>query len=245
LWRQVTWQGQKDIAAFFEKTVSTALPNALSLSEMRFDWLDTESHVKLTMPVGPTLTCGRFERMCSSLDGWLVSAWAALRGGPPPPALKPAALPDDAGPSGPAEALAARLDGCKHRLSGFVDDLQSLEKLLRVDVPSPLNKIRYITEKVLLTLCRGRGVSWGQAEPTLENMIGPLIHRGVVPRNVAVHVQTIKTNASPGSHYQESALTDSHVKVAQIALLEVLEWFEGDGCPAAGGTTGVAAPREG
>ena len=40
-----------------------------------------------------------------------------------------------------------------------------------------------------------------------------------------MHVRTVQTNASPGSHYQEDALSATHVQVAQMALLELLEWY--------------------
>ena len=38
-------------------------------------------------------------------------------------------------------------------------------------------------------------------------------------------VRTVQTNASPGSHYQESALSGAHVQIARTALGEVLVWF--------------------
>ena len=101
-----------------------------------------------------------------------------------------------------------------------------MEQLLQVDVPSSLNKIRFIAEKVLHTLCVRHAITWGQAEPTLERMLGPcLISQGVIPKNTSVHVRTIQANSSPGSHYQESALSPSHAIIAQQALVEFLEWY--------------------
>jgi hypothetical protein len=113
----------------------------------------------------------------------------------------------------------------KEKLADLSEDLASLEKLLGVDVPSSLNKIRFITEKVLHTMCIRRGVTWGEAEPTLERMIGPLTSEGVIPKNIATLVRTIQTNTSPGSHYQEHALSQTHVTIAQTALIEFLEWY--------------------
>jgi hypothetical protein len=107
----------------------------------------------------------------------------------------------------------------------LADDLQVLGHLAMLDTGSALNKIRFIAEKVLHNLCRGENVAWGQAEPTLERMIGPLVSTGVMPKNVSLHVRTIQVNVSPGSHYQESALSASHVGIAQSALVELLEWF--------------------
>jgi tetratricopeptide (TPR) repeat protein len=112
-------------------------------------------------------------------------------------------------------------------------DLRVLRGLIAQDHASALNKIRYVTEKVLHGLCAKHQVSWGTKEPTLENMIGPLIAAKVIPKNIAVHVRTIQTNASPGSHFQEDALSATHVQVAQIALLELLEWSYGDDTRAA------------
>jgi tetratricopeptide (TPR) repeat protein len=104
-------------------------------------------------------------------------------------------------------------------------DLRVLRTLVEQDAASALNKIRYVTEKVLHRLCGEHGVSWGNGEPTVENMIGPLIAKKVIPKNVAIHVRTVQTNASPGSHFQETPLSATHVQVAQIALLDFLEWF--------------------
>ena len=48
-------------------------------------------------------------------------------------------------------------------------------------------------------------------------MIGPLRKSNVVPKDIAVHVRTIQSNASPGSHYQERPLGPSHVQVSLLA----------------------------
>lgn len=111
------------------------------------------------------------------------------------------------------------------RLVDLSTDLQALEGLLELDIPSSLNKIRFITEKSLHKLCKSREVSWGQAEPTLERMIGPLVSTGYIPKNIAIYVRTIQAYTSPGSHYQESALSNAHVRFAQEALLEFLQWY--------------------
>jgi hypothetical protein len=111
------------------------------------------------------------------------------------------------------------------RLADFKKDLVLLRALIEHDHAGALNKLRYVTEKVLHRLCREFDVSWGKGEPTLENMIGPLVARRVIPKNVAIHVRTVQTNASPGSHFQEDALDASHVHVAQLAFLDFLEWY--------------------
>jgi hypothetical protein len=110
-------------------------------------------------------------------------------------------------------------------VADFSQDLDALEKLLEIDVGCSLNKIRCVTERVLHSLCKHNGVSWGHEEPTLERMIGPLVATKHIPRNVALHVRTIQTNASPGSHYQESPLSDSHVTIALMAFVDFLTWF--------------------
>jgi hypothetical protein len=122
-------------------------------------------------------------------------------------------------------AASERCDELRRRLPALSEDLRALQELCAADVPSALNKMRYITEKALHQLCLARGVLWGQAEPTLERMIGPLVSARCLPGNIAIHVRTIQGNASPGSHYQASALTASHVGIARSALLEFLEWF--------------------
>src|SRR5437016_3639102 len=90
------------------------------------------------------------------------------------------------------------------RLEASLDEVASDLKLLRgylaSDPHGALNKARYITEGVLHRLCKEHGVTWGKGEPTLENMLGPLVAAGVVPKNVGIHLRTIQSNASPGSH---------------------------------------------
>ena len=54
---------------------------------------------------------------------------------------------------------------------------------------------------------------------------GPLIANKIIPRPMAIHVRSIQTNSSPGSHFQEEALTSSHLEIAQMALVEFLEWY--------------------
>jgi hypothetical protein len=110
-------------------------------------------------------------------------------------------------------------------LGDFSDDLLALENILGVDVPGSLNKIRYITEKVLHRLCTAKSIPWGEGEPTLERMIGPLVAAKAIAKNVAVHVRTIQANTSPGSHYQESPLSNSHATIAASALGEFLFWY--------------------
>ena len=122
------------------------------------------------------------------------------------------------------EPIDHRLREIEQKVEALSSDLRVLRSLVAQDHGSALNKIRYVTEKVLHGLCVRHEVSWGKAEPTLENMIGPLIARGVIPKNVGVHVRTVQTNASPGSHYQDAPLSDAHVQLALLALLEFLEW---------------------
>lgn len=135
----------------------------------------------------------------------------------------------------------------KHKVSDLSDDLDALEVLLKVDIPSSLNKIRFITEKILQRICKNHAVSWGQAEPTLERMIGPLIAADCIPKSIALYVRTIQTNTSPGSHYQDVPLSDSHVAIAQNALVEFLQWHyeqaEGKPTPSAPKEPPVGARR--
>jgi hypothetical protein len=130
----------------------------------------------------------------------------------------------------------------KQNLPELAQDLANLEKLLAVDVPSALNKIRYITEKVLHGLCTKSGVSWGQAEPTLERMIGPLAAAGRIPKSAAIHVKTVQLVASPGSHFQESELTQAHVEIAMLGLAGLLEWLSSSREESAAGSTTPPPP---
>jgi hypothetical protein len=99
-----------------------------------------------------------------------------------------------------------------------------LNELSGISIPSALNKVRYITEKQLHHLCSRGGVAWGQGEPTLERMLGPLVSAGCLPKGVAIHVRTIQAYSSPGSHYQEAALSSCHLDIAVQAVIEFLDW---------------------
>jgi len=119
----------------------------------------------------------------------------------------------------------SRLSRIEQVLVEISSDVRMLRTLTGLEPQSALNKIRYITEKVLVDVCRKHSVSWGPKEPTIESMVGPLVSKEILPRNQAVLVRTIQTNASAGSHYQESALTYTHVHIAQMALVDFLEWY--------------------
>src|SRR5947209_19348752 len=43
---------------------------------------------------------------------------------------------------------------------------------------------------------------------------GPLSATGSITKNIVLHVRTIQTNASPGSHPQDPPLSDSHATIA-------------------------------
>jgi serine/threonine protein kinase len=120
-----------------------------------------------------------------------------------------------------------RLRDLGGKLVDLADDLRVLEQLIVMDVPSSLNRMRYITEKVLFQLCQKHGVAWGQAEPTLERMLGPLVAAGHVPKNVAIHVRTVQGYTAVGSHYQASSLSVAHAVIALAALTEILRWSAG------------------
>jgi serine/threonine protein kinase len=157
-------------------------------------------------------------RTYSKLVGKKVLA-AVARGGPaapPPSGRRPGAPP-------PAESPWERFIAT---LPHVAADLRALQQIPKEDVHAALNKVRYVTEKVLHHLCKRNSISWGQAEPTLERMYGSLVGGRVIPKNIGIHVRTIQANASPGSHFQESALTESHLKIAQSALEMFLDWVE-------------------
>ena len=127
------------------------------------------------------------------------------------------------------------------RLPDLAENLRALDDLLDRDVPSALNKARFITEKVLHRLCVGRGVSWGDAEPTLERMVGPLVASGALPKNVAVQVRTVQSNVNFGSHFQEAPPSAAHLRIATAALTEFLGWYATASC-GEGAVTPAAAP---
>jgi hypothetical protein len=135
-----------------------------------------------------------------------------------------------------------RLSALEAQMQDLGRDLQMLRSLSTEDVQSTLNKMRYITEKCLHDLCRQSDVGWGKSEPTLENMIGPLVAASAIPKPIAMHVRSVQTYASPGSHYQEQSLSFEHVRVALMALVEFLEWFHRrGGAESAPAITPVAA----
>ena len=56
-------------------------------------------------------------------------------------------------------------------------------------------------------------------------MIGPLRAKKILPAPIASHLRSIQSTTSPGSHYQMDKLTDSHVQIAMLALIELLDWY--------------------
>jgi DNA-binding NtrC family response regulator len=131
--------------------------------------------------------------------------------------------------------LVAELRQLQTEAPDLAADLVILERLMPEDIPGSLNKIRYLTERILHQLCSQQHVSWGKDEPTLGSMIGPLIFSGCVPRNMSIHVRTIQTIASPGSHFQVSALSERHLAIALAALIPFLQWAR-ESRPSAGST---------
>jgi hypothetical protein len=110
--------------------------------------------------------------------------------------------------------------------TSFASDLLLLEHLLDKDVPSALNKARFIAEKALLQLSVEKSTPW-KGEASIETMKGPLVFRGHIPKHIAIHLETLQRNANPGSHYQEVPMSVTHLVVAVTALVEFLEWFAG------------------
>lgn len=118
-----------------------------------------------------------------------------------------------------------RLSGLAERLPAWSQELGTLDTLLDVDVAASLNKMRTLTERMLYELCVAHDVSWGKGEATLERMVGPLLAAGRLPKQVGIHVRTVQSNASPGSHYQEEALDEQHLTVTLLAFVAVLDWY--------------------
>jgi len=119
-----------------------------------------------------------------------------------------------------------RLEHIEPYLAQFHPDFQSLKRLVQLqDTPALLNKIRYITERILYTLCKQHEISWGKGEPRMDRMLGPLRAAKILPAPIFAHFRTIQNLSNPGSHFQEDQLNDSHTEIAQLALLEVLEWY--------------------
>lgn len=129
--------------------------------------------------------------------------------------------------AGPAAPITPRqqVRRFRDRLPALVEDLEMLERLVEQDVPSALNKIRFISEKVLYRLCVANGLTWGEAEPTLERMKGPLVSGKHIPKDIAIHLETIQRNASPGSHFQERPLSSIHLESALNACVGFLAWY--------------------
>src|SRR5687768_15087903 len=113
------------------------------------------------------------------------------------------------------------------RVDEVGDELRKLRQLSELDVAAALNKVRFVLEKILQRVCLDHGVSWGKSDPTIESMVGPLVARSVLPKNIAIHVRTVQANASPGSHFQSDPLSPSHLVIAMLALVDFLHWYYG------------------
>jgi CHASE2 domain-containing sensor protein len=110
------------------------------------------------------------------------------------------------------------------RLQAFVPDLQVLEQAVKIDASLPLNQMRRITEKVLRQLCDAKDIAVG-TKPGLEELIVALKKAGAVPKNVEVHVRAIQDYVNPASHHQDAPFSQAHVRIAQQALVELLDWY--------------------
>lgn len=129
-----------------------------------------------------------------------------------------------------------RLARLERQVGELRHDLAVLRRLEDIDAHSALNKIRRITEKVLLGLCDEHNVSWGKGEAMLGNMAGPLKAHGIVPKEIALELDIIQRLTSAGSHHGLD-LGPKHVKKAQDALFDFLEWY----CKADVGARDLAA----
>ena len=83
-------------------------------------------------------------------------------------------------------SLAERLFELENRVSDLTSDLRTLRSLVESDHAAALNKMRFVTERILHQLCTEHDVKWGKSEPTLESMIEPLLAKKVIPKDVAV-----------------------------------------------------------
>lgn len=122
-----------------------------------------------------------------------------------------------------APEIVSRIEQLAGRNAELATDLRKIEQLAPLDVQSSLNLIRRICEAHLLALCKRTETSWGDAQPTLERMIGPLIAKKHVPSGIAAHVRTVQAITSPASHHQADEFGGDHLDVAVRALLNVLQ----------------------
>lgn len=104
-------------------------------------------------------------------------------------------------------------------------ELAKLGQLIPIDPSAALNKMRFIAEGVLVGMCRANGLAWKGGRPTIDRMVPPLEDAGVVPNQIGAHLRTVQVNASPGSHYQDEALSYQHVDIALPALVAFLRWY--------------------
>jgi hypothetical protein len=119
-----------------------------------------------------------------------------------------------------------RLKKMANTLHEFQNELDLLERIIDInDIHALLNKVRYITEGILLESCKKHSISWGKGDPRMDRMLGPLRAAKVLPAPVYVHFRTIQNLTNPGSHFQEQQMNESHTEIAQLALIEVLEWY--------------------
>jgi hypothetical protein len=216
-----------------EKVVSSVLVEAgmaLALKKKAVYFVRERKHLPFMLQkvesVAPIKVCEfkNLERVLKVIRTHRKDLFEPWLAGSPVQRTDPGAVPSaDLRPG--KESSWGRLEELQRSVAEVAEDLRALEQVWEVDVPSSLNKIRYIAEKILYGLCECGNVSWGQAQPTLERMLGPLVASGGLPKNVAIHVRTIQTYTSPGSHYQESALSEPHASIAQQALLEFLHWY--------------------
>lgn len=122
------------------------------------------------------------------------------------------------------EQIYYQLDILKKKIQDLTWDIETLEKLINVDVQSSLNKVRFIAEKVLSHICQEKHVDCGKGPHSIETMLGPLIREGSISLCIP-YIRTIQLYTNPGSHYQSYSIPRSHLRIAQDALVEFLKWY--------------------
>lgn len=126
--------------------------------------------------------------------------------------------------------MRAALTGLRGKLPDLDDDLRLLADLYEQSGASArestLAKARTIVDKVLKALCEKHDVSWGKQNPTIENMIGPLVAAKVIPGLIAAHVRTVQSYGNLAAHGE--AVTAEHVELGVKALVAFLQWHAGD-----------------
>ncbi|MGB9887737.1 MAG: DUF4145 domain-containing protein [Moorellales bacterium] len=104
---------------------------------------------------------------------------------------------------------------------GLSHEVEALPKLVQVDTRACLNRLRVLTERIVLKVLENSGIVC--RDKTLVVMIGELRQRGLVSNRAISYLHTIRIIGNIASHASPEPLSDTDVRIVSFALASIVE----------------------